>query len=170
MVIRHKKSDSGSPSPVNERRFTQLLYLIPLLALGVCALSLFWRAGEVELRSAMLMGGPTDSALGFRGRLRVVREIGGMTLPAQGEEIRLFAQQGKHESVRTLTTGPDGWSDFEVSRVPGAPLHLEVKDAAGRVLVDGTPELSTSRWLESAQRRGGPLRVHRAAGLEAQLK
>src|SRR5690606_3718063 len=122
-----------------------------------------------ELRSAMVMGGPTDSTLGFRGRLRVVREIGGMTLPAQGETIRLVAQQGKHESVRSLTTGPDGWTDFEVSREPSAPLHLEVRDAAERVLAHGTPELSTSRWLKSAQTRGGPLRVHREGGLEAQL-
>lgn len=154
---------------MNERRFTQLLYLIPVLALGVCAVSLFWRAGEVEIRSAMLMGGPTDSATGFRGRLRVVREVDGMTLPVSEETVRLVAQQGSHESVRSLITGPDGWADFDVSREPRAPLHLLVKDARGRVLVEGTPELSTSRWLKSAQTRGGPLRVHREGELTAQL-
>ncbi len=155
---------------MNERRFTQLLYFIPLLALGVCAVSLFWRKGEAEVRSAMLMGGPTDSAAGFRGRLRVVREIGGMTFPVQAETIRLVAEQGSHKSVRSLTTGPDGWADFDLSRMPEAALHLVVKDAAGNVLAEGVPELSTNRWLKSAKSRGGPLRVHREGALEARVR
>lgn len=154
---------------MQDRRYLILLYLVPILALAVCGLSLFWGIDDSEMRSAVLMGGPTDSDGGFRGRLRAVKDRSGVIVPLAGERVRVIAQQGSHRAERRLTTGPDGWTEFEVSRQVDAPLQLTLLDSRGSQLVAGSPQLRTERWRASAQVRGGELRVHREGGLEGQL-
>ncbi len=132
----------------------RLAYLVPLSAMIVAALSLFISPGD-EIRFARVLGGPTDDASGFRGRIQVQREESGVLRPEEELEIVLTAHQGGLEVRRELLTGPDGWVDFEVPRKPGQPLSLVVEDNVPQVLTRGEVRLSTAQWLRGAKRRDG---------------
>jgi len=145
----------------------KLLFVVPLSALLVAALSLFFSPPD-GIKYARLIGGPTDDPSFFRGRVQLLSETSDVSQPEENAAIDLLVDQGPKSARRRLVTGADGWVEFEVPRQPAFPLDLRIVDEMGRNLAQGSPELSTGRWLAAARRRSfehphynaGPLSAH----------
>jgi hypothetical protein len=146
-----------------------MLYVLPLLAVLVLGVSLFFAAGQDEIRAALVLGGPTDSDAPFRGRLHLIHESLGAAAPLANETVLLRASQGSHEFERRITTDEEGWSEFELPLAAEPEFKLVVSDTSGRVLAEGAPDLATRRWSASARRRGGEGGQHKSGDLGAQL-
>lgn len=130
----------------------KLVYMLPLSALLIAAFSLFFSPHD-EIIFARIIGGPTDSSAGFRGRIQVLSENSGVVASVPDARLELVAKQGRHAVRRPLQTGPDGWVEFFVPRFPEEKLQLEVSHARGGQLVSGDVELSTQNYLASANHR-----------------
>lgn len=130
----------------------KLVYLLPLSALLIAALSLFFSHHD-EIIFARIIGGPTDSSEGFRGRIQLLTEAAGVLESQPDSQLELVVKQGHREVRRRLQTGPDGWVEFFVPRFPDEKLQLEVRAARVRQLAAGTIELSTRAYLDTAKQR-----------------
>ena len=146
-----------------------LLYVLPLLSVLVLGVSTFLGTDGVAVRSAMVLGGPTDSDQPFRGRLQVVEETHGVATPVGGESVLLRAEQGTQVVERRLVTDASGWTEFELPLGASPPFELTVLDRLGRPLVRGRPVLETERWRRSARVRGGQLGFRENGLLEARV-
>lgn len=146
-----------------------LLYVLPLLAVAVLGLSTFLGTQGGIVRSAVVLGGPTDGPEPFRGRLQVVEEVDDVVTPVGGESIVLAASRGSHGVERRLVTNETGWAEFELPLRGQGPLLLEIFDSRGKTLARGPTSLSTERWLRSARRREGQMRVQKRDDLKATL-
>ncbi len=137
------------------RRRPYFLFVMPVLMVLVLGLSVFIASRDEKMISARLLGGPTDSAQGFHGRVQVTRESFGVTLPLGHYSLQIIVQQGRHKTTRYVMSDSDGWAEFESPRFTSRKFSLRVLGERGEVLVEGSPQLSTSQWLNSARRRGG---------------
>jgi hypothetical protein len=153
------------------------LLLPPLAAVAVLGFSLTLGANSQSVRAAQIFSGPTDSVLGFRGRIRLVSEREGQLGPVARESMTVTAEEGSKRTSRQLVTDPEGWVEFEFPRNPSAALSLQVQTSDGVILSRGGVSLSTADWAKRARRRGfgeqvltsGPfaLRVHIEGGVLA---
>lgn len=150
-------------------RVPALLYVLPLATVLVLAASIFMAGEGEEIRSAFVLGGPTDVPV-FRGRLQTRRERAGAIEPLAWLEVTIHTRQGNVESSRKFRTDEEGWVEFSVARKESQPMEIEVIDSAGNVLAKGAPRLSHQRWAASARRRGGRPPVHESGALRAQLE
>ncbi len=146
-------------------RMPKLVYVIPLSAILIAALTLFLSPSD-EIRFARLIGGPTDSDDFFRGRIQVQSEQRGVTQVVDGARVRLLVDQGHFRVSRQVTTEVDGWVEFEVPRRSNDKLLVEVRDVERAVvLTRGEVELSRRAWLASARKRHSSSPYHREHGL-----
>ncbi len=143
------------------------LYVLPLLSVLVLGISIFVGTDGGIVRSATVMGGPTDTDAPFRGRLQVIEEKYGAVVPVGGRRVVLRARQAAHLTERSLKTDETGWAEFEIPLKRGASLELEVREVDGHILARGDVALEARRWLGAARRRGGPLPRHEKGQLGA---
>lgn len=146
-----------------------LLYVLPVVAVSVLGLSTFLGMQGGAVRSAVVLGGPTDGKEPFRGRLQVLEEVHDSITPLGGQPIVLLATQGSHRVERQLLTDETGWTEFELPLVGSSPFELSVVDRTGKTLASGTPSLRTERWRRSARRREGEMRPQEKDTLTARL-
>lgn len=146
-----------------------LIYVIPVMAVAVIGGSLLVTSKSSELRFARVLGGPTDSSLGFSGRLQVLQGSRGTVAPEASTRVRISATQGSLESVREVVTDEEGWAEFSLSRKVGEPLKLLVEAANGQELARGAPQLPKKRWAETARSRGGRMRRVEVDGLGGRI-
>lgn len=146
-----------------------LLYILPLLSVLVLGVSTFLGTDGGAVRSAMVLGGPTDSEQPFRGRLQVVEETHGVATPLAEELVVLRALQATRVLERRLVTDASGWAEFELPLRASPPFDLVVLDRIGRPLVRGRPVLETKRWRRSARVRGGDLGVRESGVVRARV-
>jgi hypothetical protein len=146
-----------------------LLYVLPLLSVLVLGVSLFLGTEGAAVRSAVVLGGPTDSEGPFRGRLQVVEEEQGATQPLANAQVLLRAEQASHVVERRLVTDPTGWVEFELPLHPRAPFEITVFDARGNTLARGQPILEMARWRRAARVRPGDLGTHEKGAFRAKI-
>ncbi len=136
----------------------RLVYLLPLSALFIAALSLFISpAGAITY--ARLVGGPTEQA-SFHGRVQVLREETGVVQPAASFRFVVDARQGEQVTTLERQTDADGWAEIFVPRMPERPLSLRVLSQRGATLAEGAVHLARSSWLRAATRRRSNFRAH----------
>lgn len=146
-----------------------LLYVLPLLAVLVLGVSLFLGTEGATVRSAVLLGGPTDSDAPFRGRLEVVEEVRGTVAPLTGAVVFLRAKQGTQIFERRVVADRSGWVEFELPLRAAPAFEIAVFDQAGNVLAKGKPALETARWRRSARVRGGDFGTKESGVLRATI-
>ena len=159
MPLPQKKSAVSRPT---------VLFVVPSLAILVSLLSVLWGADDGPVLAAQLWGGPTDSAEGFFGRVRLLQESSSVVTPVPGERVTVEAGQGEHRFRREVTTGPDGWAELSLPRHVEHPLSLALV-ARGQRVASGAPTLNTERWIRAASSHG-PLAAHGDSALRASLR
>lgn len=146
-----------------------LLYVLPLLSVLVLGVSLFLGMEGARVRSALVLGGPTDSGGPFRGRLQVVEERQGMVEPLEGAPVLFRAEQGAQIVERRLVTDPTGWVEFELPLRERSPFEISVFDEMGNTLARGQPTLEVARWRRAARVRRGELGPHESGAFRANV-
>src|SRR5690606_11626130 len=141
-----------------------------LVAVVVLGISTMVQTGGEPVRSAWVLGGPTDSDGPFRGRVQLKAESLGAPSSLSGETIVLEAIQNDHRVQRKVQTDATGWAEFELPLRASSTIHLRVMDQVGTILAEGKPFLETARWALSARRRGGKAPRHEQGPLSARIE
>jgi hypothetical protein len=147
-----------------------LLYALPLVAVAVLGVSTMVQTGGEPVRSALVLGGPTDSSGPFRGRVQLKAESHGVPTSVASEWIVIEASESGHRVERKIRSDESGWAEFEIPLKAPSKVRLRVTDQAGTVLAEGEPVLETARWALSAKRRGGKAPKHAEGPLSARIE
>lgn len=149
------------------------LFALPLMMVAVLGISVLVSATPRPIVWARVYGGPTDAET-WHGRLQVRRERSDVSQPLSQAEVRLRWVSSRGETMRSFTTGPDGWTEFRLPRPrtrKDETLRLVVEYGAEHdVIAEGEPEVTTERFTQSARRRGGDLSGHAEGPTKIELR